>query len=36
LQVLVAVDAMDLEQWSLNDFGTDRDRRQKGVVEVLL
>jgi hypothetical protein len=29
LQVLVAVDAMDLEQWSLKDFGTDRDRRQK-------
>lgn len=36
LQVFVAVDVTDLEQWSLADFGTDRMRRMKGVVEVLI
>ena len=36
LQVFVAVDEVDLTQWSLRDFGTDRNRRPKGVVEVLL
>ena len=36
LQVFIAVDAVDVEKWSLHDFGTDRDRRTKGVVEVLL
>ena len=36
LQVFVAADEADLEEWSLRDFGTDRNRRAKGVVEVLL
>lgn len=36
LQIIVAVDETDLEEWSLLDFGTDRYRRAKGVVEVLL
>jgi hypothetical protein len=36
LQILIAVDDSDLEEWSLHDFGTDRNRRSKGVVEVLL
>lgn len=36
LQIFVAVDDADLIQWSLRDFGTDRFRRPKGVVEVLL
>jgi hypothetical protein len=36
LQILVAADDEDLAQWSLEDFGTDRSGRTKGVVEVLL
>ncbi len=36
LQVLVAADDEDLEAWAMRDFGTDRQRRPKGVVEVLL
>jgi Family of unknown function (DUF6932) len=36
LQVFIAVDDADLEEWSLKDFGTDRRRRVKGVVEVKL
>ncbi len=36
LQILVAADESDLVQWSLQDFGTDRSGRTKGVVEVLL
>jgi hypothetical protein len=36
LQIFIAVDASDLEEWSLHDVGTDRNRRAKGVVEVLL
>lgn len=36
LQIFIAVDELDLEQWSLHDFGTDRNRRLKGVIEVLL
>jgi len=36
LQVFIAVDDSDLVEWSLQDFGTDRNHRVKGVVEVLL
>jgi hypothetical protein len=36
LQVLVAADDDDLERWALQDFGTDRYQRPKGVVEVML
>jgi len=36
LQILVAADDADLEAWALQDFGTDRDLRAKGVVEVIL
>jgi hypothetical protein len=36
LHVLVAADEADLEQWILQDFGTDRNQRPKGVVEVIL
>ena len=36
LHVLVAADAADLERWAFEDFGTDRDLRPKGVVEVIL
>ena len=36
LQVLVAADEADLENWATSDFGTDRDGRPKGVVEVIL
>lgn len=36
LQILVAVDDADLENWALHDFGTDRNRRAKGVIEVIL
>jgi hypothetical protein len=36
LQVLVATDEVDLEEWSMVDFGTDRNQREKGVVEVIL
>jgi len=36
LQVLVAADDADLEIWAIADFGTDREGRPKGVVEVIL
>lgn len=36
LQVLIAADDEDLVAWALQDFGTDRHGRPKGVVEVLL
>ncbi len=36
LQIFVADGDADLEAWALEDFGTDRDYRQKGVVEVIL
>ena len=36
LQILVAADDADLEAWALQDFGTDRDLRPKGVAEVIL
>jgi hypothetical protein len=36
LHVLVAADRDDLEAWAMRDFGTDRERRPKGVVEVIL
>mgnify|MGYP007034354175 CR=1 FL=1 len=36
LQVFIALDQSDLEAWAIHDFGTDRNRRIKGVVEVLL
>jgi hypothetical protein len=36
LHVLVAADSVDLAAWALGDFGTDRLRRPKGVVEVIL
>jgi len=36
LHVLVAADQADLEAWAMRDFGTDRQRRPKGVVEVIL
>jgi len=36
LHILVAADDDDLEAWAMRDFGTDRQRRPKGVVEVTL
>jgi hypothetical protein len=36
LQIIIAADAADLERWALEDFGTDRRQRAKGVVEVVL
>lgn len=36
LQVLVAADDADFEAWALEDFGTDREMREKGVVELKL
>ena len=36
LQILVAADEADLECWATGDFGTDRQGRAKGVVEVIL
>jgi hypothetical protein len=36
LHVLVAADEDDLEVWAIRDFGTDRQQRPKGVVEVVL
>ncbi len=36
LQILVAADEADLECWATDDFGTDRQGRPKGVVEVIL
>src|ERR1017187_1792205 len=36
LHILVAADDDDLVRWVLQDFGTDRYLRPKGVVEVIL
>ena len=36
LHILVAADEDDLEAWVVKDFGTDRQQRPKGVVEVRL
>ncbi len=36
LQILVAADDEDLEVWARDDFGTDRNQREKGVIEVVL
>jgi hypothetical protein len=36
LQILVAADDADLDRWATDDFGTDREGRHKGVVEVIL
>jgi hypothetical protein len=36
LHILVAADDDDLELWAFQDFGTDRNQRPKGVVEVIL
>jgi len=36
LQIIVAADTADFEAWAARQFGTDRRKRPKGVVEVLL
>ena len=36
LHVLVAADEADLMRWAEEDFGTDREDRRKGIVEVIL
>jgi hypothetical protein len=36
LQIIVAADDADFEAWALRQFATDRSKRQKGVVEILL
>lgn len=36
LQVIIAADASDLVAWAINDFGTDRRGRTKGVIELIL
>ena len=36
IQVAVAADRADLDAWVAEDFGSDRDLHQKGVVEVML
>jgi uncharacterized protein DUF6932 len=36
LQIIVAADDADLEAWAIGVFGTDRRKRPKGVVEVIL
>jgi hypothetical protein len=36
LQVIVAADDEDFESWATRQFSTDRKRRPKGVVEVIL
>ena len=36
LQLLIPADEADVERWAVDDFGTDRDGRDKGVVEVIL
>jgi hypothetical protein len=36
LQIIVAADDVDFESWATSQFSTDRKRRPKGVVEVLL
>jgi hypothetical protein len=36
LQIIVAADDSDFESWATEQFSTDRKRRPKGVVEVIL
>lgn len=36
LQIIVAADDADFEAWAIRQFGTDRSKRPKGVIEVLL
>ena len=36
LQIIVAVDDEDFEAWATKQFATDRKKRPKGVVEVIL
>src|SRR5437879_84955 len=36
LQIIVAADDADFEAWATRQFGTDKRKRPKGVVEVLL
>jgi hypothetical protein len=36
LQIIVAADDADFEAWATQQFATDRKRRPKGVVEVIL
>jgi hypothetical protein len=36
LQIIVAADDADFEAWGNQQFATDRRRRPKGVVEVIL
>ena len=36
LHIIVAADDVDFEAWATRQFGTDRRRREKGVVEVIL
>ncbi len=36
LQIIVAADDADFESWATQQFATDRRRRPKGVVEVIL
>jgi hypothetical protein len=36
LQIIVAADEADFEAWAIRQFATDRRRRPKGVVEVIL
>jgi len=36
LQIIVAADDADFEEWALHQFATDRKKRSKGVVEVML
>jgi hypothetical protein len=36
LQVIVAADAADFEAWATRQFATDKRKRPKGVVEVML
>lgn len=35
LHIFMAVDEVDVEKWCLRDFGIDRHRQAKGVVELL-
>jgi hypothetical protein len=35
LQVIVAADDEDMSNWAVKDFGTDRQNRSKGVVELI-
>ncbi len=36
LQVIVAADDADFEAWAAQEFATDRNKRSKGLVEVML